>query len=81
MPLSAQLGFETCGRASKLPCVPLLELRLAVGPQMFTSRKMPDLQEVGSGCGGKGGWVGRSGEREGGGCSLDVVSLSLTLFG
>lgn len=33
------------------------------------------------GVGGKGGWVGREWGEEGGGCSLDVVSLSLTLFG
>lgn len=33
------------------------------------------------GVGGRvGGWVG-SGEKRVGGCSLDVVSLSLTLFG
>lgn len=40
---------------------PLLELRLAVGPQMFTSMKMPDLQEVGSGCWGEGGEWGEEG--------------------
>ena len=33
------------------------------------------------GVGGEGGWVGREWGEEGGGCSLDVVSLSLTLFG
>lgn len=41
---------------------------------------MPNLQEVGNGRGGDGGWVGWSGEPRVG-CSLDVVSLSLTLFG
>lgn len=60
---------------------PLREPGLAVGPQMFTSMKMPNLQEVGNGRGGEGGWVGREWGEEGGGCSLDVVSLSLTLFG
>lgn len=33
------------------------------------------------GVGGEGGWVGREWGEEGGGYSLDVVSLSLTLFG